>query len=44
VFRIKVSPRYVDQSQERMLFYFADDSLKFRWDNVRWALPINPRP
>ena len=41
VFRIKVIPRYADQSQERLLFYFADDSLKFRWDKVRWAVPIN---
>lgn len=40
-FRVKVKPRYADQSQERMLFYFADDSLKFRWDQVRWAVPIN---
>lgn len=40
-FRLTVNPRYADQSQERMLFYFADDSLKFRWDKVRWAIPIN---
>ncbi|WP_436516065.1 DUF2911 domain-containing protein [Ekhidna sp. To15] len=40
-FRLWVTPRYADQSQERMLFYFADDSLKFRWDKVRWAIPIN---
>jgi len=44
VFRLKVTPRYADQSQERMLFYFAEDSLKFRWDKVRWALPLNPPP
>ena len=43
-FRLKVIPRYVDQSQERMLFYFAEDSLKFRWDKVRWALPLNLPP
>lgn len=40
-FRINVVPKYADQTQERMLFYFADDSLKFRWDKVRWAIPIN---
>lgn len=40
-FRLKIQPKYADQSQERMLFYFADDSLKFRWDKVRWAIPIN---
>ncbi|MEP1033256.1 DUF2911 domain-containing protein [Ekhidna sp.] len=40
-FRLNVTPKYADQSQERMLFYFADDSLKFRWDKVRWAIPIN---
>lgn len=43
-FRIEVSPYYADQVQERMLFYFADDSLKFRWDKVRWAIPINRSP
>ena len=43
VFRLNVRPRYADQVQERMLFYFADDSLKFRWDKVRWAIPFtNP--
>lgn len=42
--RIKVKPRHADQSQERLLFYFADDSLKFRWDKVRWAIPIIPSP
>ncbi len=40
-FRINITPKYADQTQERMLFYFADDSLKFRWDKVRWAIPIN---
>ena len=40
-FRMKVKAKYADQVQERMLFYFADDSLKFRWDKVRWAVPIN---
>ena len=40
VFRIAVEPRYADQVQERMLFYFADDSLKFRWDKVRWSIPF----
>ncbi|MEO9485501.1 MAG: DUF2911 domain-containing protein [Ekhidna sp.] len=40
-FRLKIIPKYADQTQERMLFYFADDSLKFRWDKVRWAIPIN---
>jgi len=44
VFRLNVRPRYADQSQERMLFYFADDSLKFRWDKVRWAIPLNRYP
>jgi hypothetical protein len=44
VFRLNVKSRYADQSQERMLFYFAEDSLKFRWDKVRWAVPINPLP
>ncbi len=39
-FRISVKPKYADQVQERMLFYFADDSLKFRWDKVRWAIPF----
>ena len=41
VFRLNVKPYYADQSQERMLFYFADDSLKFRWDKVRWAIRLN---
>ncbi len=44
VIRLKVKPKYADQSQERMLFYFADDSLKFRWDRVRWAIPLTSRP
>ncbi|WP_420318684.1 DUF2911 domain-containing protein [Ekhidna sp.] len=44
VLRIKVRPKYADQSQERMLFYFADDSLKFRWDKVRWAIPFTNHP
>ncbi len=44
VLRLKVNPRYVDQIQERMLFYFADDSLKFRWDKVRWAIPFTNSP
>lgn len=44
VLRLNVKPKYADQSQERMLFYFADDSLKFRWDQVRWAIPITSRP
>ncbi|WP_370086179.1 DUF2911 domain-containing protein [Ekhidna sp.] len=43
VIRMQVKPRYADQTQERMLFYFADDSLKFRWDKVRWAIPIFSR-
>ncbi|WP_424961182.1 DUF2911 domain-containing protein [Ekhidna sp.] len=43
-FRLKVAPWYADQSQERMLFYFAEDSLKFRWDKVRWAIPLNLPP
>ncbi|WP_425391236.1 DUF2911 domain-containing protein [Ekhidna sp.] len=43
-FRLTVKPRMVDQSQERMLFYFAEDSLKFRWDKVRWAIPFTNRP
>ncbi|MEQ8903810.1 DUF2911 domain-containing protein [Ekhidna sp.] len=42
VMRLNIKPRYADQSQERMLFYFAEDSLKFRWDKVRWAIPLNP--
>ncbi|MEQ9467230.1 MAG: DUF2911 domain-containing protein [Ekhidna sp.] len=42
--RINVRPRYSDQSQERLLFYFADDSLKFRWDKVRWAISLTPSP
>lgn len=44
VMRLNVKPRYADQTQERMLFYFAEDSLKFRWDKVRWAIPLNPLP
>lgn len=42
--RLKVKPKYADQRQERMLFYFADDSLKFRWDKVRWAIPVTSLP
>ncbi|SNT30500.1 Protein of unknown function [Ekhidna lutea] len=42
--RMKITPRYANQSQERMLFYFADDSLKFRWDKVRWSVPITNHP
>lgn len=41
VARITVIPKIVDTSHERLLFYFAEDSLKFRWDRVRWAIPIN---
>ncbi|NQZ78081.1 MAG: DUF2911 domain-containing protein [Ekhidna sp.] len=44
VIRVKVKPRFADQVQERMLFYFADDSLKFRWEKVRWAVPISSQP
>ncbi|MEO9871274.1 DUF2911 domain-containing protein [Ekhidna sp.] len=44
VFRLNVIPKIVDQSQERMLFYFADDSLKFRWDKVRWSIPFSSLP
>lgn len=44
VIRVSVKPRFADQIQERMLFYFADDSLKFRWEKVRWAIPIANQP
>lgn len=42
--RIEVVARQANQVQERMLFYFADDSLKFRWDKVRWAVRFTDRP
>lgn len=41
ILRVKVDVETFDSNQEQMKFYFEDESLKFRWANLGWTLPIN---
>ena len=44
VLRMKVPISLLDQPEERMRFFFENDSLKFRWDRVSWGIEISTLP
>lgn len=44
VIRLTVPIRSLDRKQERMRFYIRNDSLKFAWDTIGWAIYLSNLP
>ncbi len=41
IFRIELNTKVLQEKAERMQLYVENDSLKFRWDQIGWGIPIN---
>lgn len=41
VLRIRVAVKSFEDLEERMQFYFQNDSLKFRWEYIGWSIPFS---
>lgn len=44
ILRMKVPVKRLIQPEERMRFFFQNDSLKFEWDNVSWGVLLSTLP
>lgn len=42
VLRLNVTPRWVDENQERLTYSISDSTLNFAWEKVRISLDIDP--